>query len=229
MDFQANCLKSGVYSIRTDKGPDTCPRCHRSIHPKFITASIVPERGFAQAIFKCTHHSCEELFIAEYATPAPRNGATNSGVFLSTAPVSVLPSSLPLTIVECSPSFVQIYDQAMAAECHNLDQIVGIALRKALEFLIKDYACLEHPDKVDVIKKTLLGKCIDDYILDSNVKVCAKRATWLGNDETHYVRKWSDQDINDLKRLIKLTINWVDNSLTTKKYLNAMPDPSAVS
>ena len=69
----------------------------------------------------------------------------------------------------------------------------------ALEFLIKDYACLENPDKEEVIKKTLLGKCINEYILDSNVKACAKRATWLGNDETHYVRKWTDQDISDLK------------------------------
>jgi hypothetical protein len=229
MDLQASALQGEGYHIRADKEPDTCPRCHRSIHPKLIVASIIVKQGITQAIFKCTHHSCEEVFIANYATPSPRNGAINPGSFLSTAPKSALPSNFPEAIVECSPTFVQIYDQAIAAESNDLDQIVGIGMRKALEFLIKDYVCLENPDKTEAIKKTLLGKCIDEYILDSNVKACAKRATWLGNDETHYVRKWTDQDINDLKRLIKLTVNWIDNALTTKKYLSAMPDPAVIT
>jgi hypothetical protein len=214
--------------VNGDKEPDTCPRCHRSIHPKFVGAYALVGKDICQMTFRCTNLTCQEVFIANYATPNLNANNTSQGILLSIAPLSAIPSTFPETIIECSPSFVQIYDQAIAAESNGLDQIVGIGMRKALEFLIKDYACLENPDKEEVIKKTLLGKCINDFILDSNVKACAKRATWLGNDETHYVRKWTDQDINDLKMLIKLTINWIDSALTTKKYLSTMPD-SAVT
>lgn len=222
-----NLQASTTYSVISDKEPDICPRCHRSIHAKLVGGHALVGRDICQMTFRCTHLACQEVFIANYATSGLRAGTTVKGYLLSTAPLSAIPSNFPETITECSPAFVQIYDQAIAAESNGLDQIVGIGMRKALEFLIKDYACLENPDKEEVIKKTLLGKCINDFILDSNVKACAKRATWLGNDETHYVRKWTDQDINDLKMLIKLTVNWTDNALTTKKYLSTMPDSAA--
>ena len=51
-----------------------------------------------------------------------------------------------------------------------------------------------------------------------------KRAVWLGNDETHYVRKWEDKDISDLKRLIKLTVNWIENNLLTQDYMSTMEE-----
>lgn len=101
--------------------------------------------------------------------------------------------------------------------------MVGIGLRKALEFLVKDFAISENPGKVDEIQKNLLGACIDKYINDTNVKECAKRAAWLGNDETHYVRKWGNKDIEDLKLLVRLTVNWLESHLLTKQYIASMP------
>jgi hypothetical protein len=50
----------------------------------------------------------------------------------------------------------------------------------------------------------------------------AERATWLGNDETHYVRKWEDKDINDLKILIKVTLHWIEMELLTEQYKTEM-------
>ena len=44
------------------------------------------------------------------------------------------------------------------------------------------------------------------------------RDTTLGNDETHYERRWTDKDIQDLKRLLTMTINAIDNELLAKKY-----------
>ena len=68
-----------------------------------------------------------------------------------------------------------------------------------------------------------LAKCIDTYVSDQNVLQCAKRAAWLGNDETHYIRKWSDKDVSDLYLLVRLTVNWIDNHLLTKSYITEMP------
>jgi hypothetical protein len=134
------------------------------------------------------------------------------------------PPSVPDLVAAVSPNFVRTYNQALAAEVHSLEQLAGIGLRKALEFLIKDFAIREYPGDAEQIKSKPLSACISEYLDDSNVKRCATRATWLGNDETHYVRKWEDKDIEDLKILIRLTLNWLDNVLLTEKYSNEMPD-----
>lgn len=63
---------------------------------------------------------------------------------------------------------------------------------------------------------------IDNYVTDVNLKACAKRAAWLGNDETHYVKKWENRDIHDLKILIKLTCGWIVNNILTEKYMTEM-------
>jgi hypothetical protein len=42
------------------------------------------------------------------------------------------------------------------------------------------------------------------FVRDTSVELCASRATWLGNDETHYIKKWPDKDLSDLKKLIDI-------------------------
>ena len=80
--------------------------------------------------------------------------------------------------------------------------------RKALEFLIKDYLISLHLDKEEEFRKAALGNCINK-IDNSSIKELARRATWLGNDETHYIRKWEDRDIHDLKNLIDLSYQYI--------------------
>jgi hypothetical protein len=110
----------------------------------------------------------------------------------------------------------------LAAEAFGLDQIVGIGLRKALEFLIKDFAIKQNPESGLEIKRMFLANVIKTYVEDQNLKLVAERAVWLGNDETHYERVWDEKDLNDLKRLIHLSVNWIDNVLTTQAYVEEM-------
>ena len=56
-------------------------------------------------------------------------------------------------------------------------------------------------------------------------KSVAKRATWLGNDETHYYRKWEDKDLRDLTNLLRLTINAIENQLLAESYEEDMKEP----
>ncbi len=70
------------------------------------------------------------------------------------------------------------------------------------------------------VTANLLGPCITKFVGDVNIKECAKRSAWLGNDETHYTREWETKDIGDLKVLVRLTVNWIENSTLTKKYIN---------
>ena len=127
-------------------------------------------------------------------------------------------------IEEVSPSFCEIYNQAYAAEQMDLDQVCGVGYRKALEFLIKDYLISLNPDKEDKIKNKLLGNCIKDDVTDTNIKIVSERAAWLGNDETHYVRKWDGKDVSHLKGLINLCLHWIEAEIKTKKILSEMPE-----
>lgn len=220
-NIQATTSEGDRESILIDEYPNECPICHTSIHPVFLDTSICfafQDYERVQSVFACTRNGCRRLFIATYATRF-----ANEFELVGVEPIYPKPQGFPTEIKEVSPTFVEVYNQAMAAESAHLDQLSGIGLRKALEFLIKDFAIFQNPDDEEEIKSIFLGTCIKNYIDDPKIESSAKRATWLGNDETHYVRKWEDKDINDLKILIKLTVNWIESFLLTKQYEKEMP------
>lgn len=210
------------------KNPDHCPVCSHGIEPTILVDNVItrPERegNVLQIIYRCPRHECQEAFIASYRQGRDRRTLRPDGPFILRRLEPIIPSEPEVAdeIKEVSPNYFEILSQAKAAEGYRLTQISGVGYRKALEFLIKDYCIAAQPDREEEIKKVFLGNCIINYVTDENVKQCARRATWLGNDETHYVRKWEDKDIEDLKILIRLTEAWVVNSLLTSKYLKDM-------
>ncbi|MDE2733275.1 MAG: hypothetical protein OXI72_02700 [Gemmatimonadota bacterium] len=208
-----------------DKFPDTCPICHTSVSPKKIEGTI-SGNGELEIVFQCTKQNCKRLFIGIYYY-VPRGESTYRYVWPET-PQKV---TVPDNVEKVSPTFVEIYNQALASESMELHQLTGIGLRKALEFLVKDFSISRiegDGEEIEADKKAIrskmLGRCINEHIDDERLKSVAKRAAWLGNDETHYIRKWEDKDIADLKLLIKLCVNWVENILLTDEFEKSMPD-----
>jgi hypothetical protein len=104
-----------------------------------------------------------------------------------------------------------------------LFDICGVGYRKALEFLIKDYLIKKTPEKGESIKKKFLGKCIHEDVADAKIKTVSQRAVWLGNDETHYVREWTGENLDSLKKLISLTTHWVEMEILTDDFEFKMP------
>lgn len=102
--------------------------------------------------------------------------------------------------------------QAEIAESQRLYRICGVGYRKALEFLVKDYLRRKNPDDSDKILAEPLGSCIRK-LDDPRIKVLAERSVWIGNDETHYVRKHDDLDLEDMKRFIKAMLNYIESEL----------------
>ena len=193
---------------------------------KSLTRAAGPnqDQSVLQIVFQCTKEGCQELFIGTYnfVYDEQQDQSRHLYELKSIAPITPVKATFSDSITRVSPSFVEIFNQAIAAEAAGLDQMTGIGLRKALEFLIKDFTISQRPADTQAIQTSMLGQVINNYVDDTNVKTCAARATWLGNDETHYVRKWVDKDISDLKTLIKLTVNWIDNVLLTEEYLKTM-------
>ncbi len=200
-----------------DKLPNDCPYCHRSITPVFIQSHNAANH--LEVLLACPNRNCGRSFIGIYQNSYGEYfdfRTTNIGTFTS--------KSFSEEINSISPNFVKIYNEAFFAEQNNLYEICGVGYRKALEFLIKDYSIMNHPEKEEDIKKIFLGKCIELYVTDDKIKAVSKRAAWLGNDETHYVRKWEGKDLSDLKKLIQLTVHWIEMEYLTKSFETEMPE-----
>lgn len=190
--------------------PDTCPICKGAISPvviKGITDYSIfrTTSNRFYVVFACP--GCHEIFVAIYKHE--KVAGVDKDTLMSVVPQRPEKSKFDDNLGIISPSFIDIYDQALAAETYELNQIAGMGYRKALEFLIKDYAIRLDPTKEDEIKESKLGKCIDKYIDHPKIKATAKASAWLGNDETHYVRKFDDKDITDLKRFIASCVYWI--------------------
>lgn len=219
-----------------DKEPNECPLCHYSVHPEEIywtLTTIEGKREFGlEIVYQCPRQECQKLFIARYLrsdVDLPNRSLPGISPGLrqfelqELVPTTPQTQHIPQGISALSPLFPEIYAQSMAAENYGLAQIAGGGYRKALEFLIKDYCVSRNQNQVDEIKSSPLASCINRYIDSPQVKLCAERAAWLGNDEIHYVRKWTDKDISNLKELIILAMNWIHSEILTQNYADGMP------
>jgi hypothetical protein len=176
-------------------------------------------------VYTCPNPECAESFIAYLVRagnpnePRPGNFYTLKG----TRPVEPTPVVFSEPIKKISQAFCDIYQEAHKAEEFGLTQICGVGYRKALEFLIKDYLIGKRPADKSTIESIMLGPCIENYVADPRIKEVAKRATWLGNDETHYQRRWLDKDLRDLKMMIDLARHWIEAEHLTEEALKSMP------
>lgn len=231
MPHEINTLSNDgtTFSGVVNRYPDYCPLCHIAVELLPMACSIRrrdrDRYNYVEIVFRCPRHACDHLFIARYRAEGTTGRHRQSFLLRDAVPTTPLEPNFPKTIEELSPHSTRIFTQASEAEDRQLDEIAGVGYRKALEYLIKDYLIhsAETDEQKNEYKRTPLGKCIRDYVTDPKVKLCAERAAWLGNDETHYERKWNDNDLGDLKTLIRLATNWIENELLTEKYAQTMP------
>jgi len=204
-------INSEIGPVKLEGQPNKCPFCHMTIIPNLRYG--FHNDDILEVVCICPNQDCKKSFIGYYL---------NYGSFFlfggQTTVGDVEGKEFKDIISAISEDFICIYNQAFAAEQYGLTEVCGVGYRKALEFLVKDYIISNNPlDKVTVERKQL-GRCIAEYVDDSRVKSVAERAVWLGNDETHYVRKWDDKSIVDLKILIDLTVHWIEMESLTKNY-----------
>lgn len=206
-------------TIIVNRYPDICPHCNNGIVPQYLSGFKGSNEVFLT--FYCSINSCKEFFVGKYDLN-PSGRFWNFYYTLLGYPIL---TKFPPSIKRVSPLFSEIYNQAEIAQKNKLDQICGMGFRKSLEFLIKDYIISKGiANEVDV-KKAPLGDCIKRYIENKRIKDNASRAAWLGNDETHYVRKWEAMDVENLKTIIKLTVSWIEMEAISDELDEVMPVP----
>jgi len=205
-----------------DRNPDACPICYQGIQPISPEWKHVSQDGNTiERVFICPLQSCHHLFVGRYY----KNAGNGYFYLKQTVPTEPRNYSQPTELTKISPDFCSIYNQAHKAEQLGLLLVSGPGYRKALEFLVKDYLTSQQTTeeaKKDIADSPLMA-CIKKYVTDTRMKTTAERATWLGNDETHYIRKWEDKDLQDMKNLIQLTCYWIQSEHLTSAAALEMP------
>ena len=205
-----------------DMLPRQCPRCHNYISPVSRPGGVAVEAmtDFVASVpFQCP--ACKWLFLATY-----RHNEHQTLKLVSVTPHEPIKKSFGL-IDTLSPQFVLIFNQAAAAESFGLNEVCGLAYRKSLEFLLKDFCISETPGEAEAIKAMKLGEVIKMRLKDVNVQLAAEKATWLGNDEAHYVRKWENHDVQDLKSLLRIAVSGITGALELAAHIKTFQAPTA--
>lgn len=201
------------------ENPNDCPVCHTKVNPHRV--GWIELRGSPsqlEVVFNCNSEKCNSFFITYYKKDFSHKWVENTS-----EPNRYNEIEFDQEIKDTSQKFIDIYNQAMRAKSLGLNEIAGIGLRKSLEFLVKDYTIQFLKEDEETIKKMQLGNVIDKKIDDIDVKEMAKRATWIGNDETHYNRTWEDKDIEDLIILIDICVSSMYKHIKAQNYLDTMP------
>ena len=199
-----------------------CSLCNFDILPVHIDSFFFwdsegrPQRNALYSLFSCPR--CKRVMMRKaqiFENPMGRLGEYSGVTFHPHNPPQTRFSDAIATL---SPQFVEIYHQSEAAEAAGLNEVCGIGYRKAIEFLVKDYCCSVDLEHVDNIRSEFLGQTLN-RIQENRIKTLAQGAVWLGNDETHYVRKNEDRDVKDMKRFIAALVHFLESEFAFQEAL----------
>lgn len=206
--------------------PNICPHCHVANIPSIQWQSPTLDTNnnvCSLSSWRCRNIKCDKIFIAQYNLSADK--------FIFTRFLNGFPKgpAWPQPILDLNSvildadgkstksKFIKIYLQSLQAESYGLDEIAGMGYRKAIEYLVKDWAIQNAPEDHVKIKKFWLGTVIKDYY-EGDLKDILNRATWLGNDQSHYIKLFEEYDIDVLKELINLIMVELDRQYKIKHY-----------
>lgn len=194
----------------TDKFPKLmiCPHCGVSTDSGYYTKQLIPLGGnqgdFWTLAQKCTN--CNLLFIAMYH----RKDGNNT--FLGSFP-QYKETELPDDIQNCSPRFCDLYYQAQSCRRSGSLDLAAMGYRSALECLIKDFAINELHENTDTVSKKTLADSIITYLDGEELIASADVVRILGNDYTHFQRKFPEYDIELLEDYLNIFIDQIQIKL----------------
>lgn len=206
--------------------PNICPHCHVRNRPEYKTVYITVDDQGARLIITvwlCGNDECGKLIIAGHTRVGndfPVNRFLNGYPKGPDWPQPILDLKSGLD-PSAQSKFIKTYLQSLKAENEGLDEIAGMGYRKSIEYLVKDWATRLKPQEKEKIHSLWLGKVISEYF-DGDLKEILERATWLGNDQSHYIKLFEDYDLGVLKELIALILVELDRQHKKKHFIETI-------
>lgn len=222
--IKINCLEhNGIFLIPTE-----CPICHTPMCPEYLQQFYkrsLDRKEYVVLFFQCK--ACNEIYAISYQlfkTPDGCYKSNNSQLVTELTSIShqvPLIPPLPKNLLSDNfQRFQDVYSDACTADSLGLKEVAGMGIRKATEFLIKDFLIyrFEKEEDKEKVKNDSMIQCIRK-LENQKLLTLAERCAWLGNDETHYVKKHTDHDLQDLKRFFFALIQYIDNEFTLEEAL----------
>ena len=186
--------------------PAICSHCGIHCDAYIIDKANFDENEFQFVflIFQCT--ACKKMFTATYRVKEKRSeicGITPN----------VISSYSDELISGISPRFISLYNQALRSRDNNDFDLAAIGYRSAIEVLIKDYAINELNKDENEVSKKKLHDAISEYLPGSDFMNSADVIRYIGNDYTHYDRKYSDLDFSILDTYMDIFIGLIRTKL----------------
>jgi len=219
--------QNALYDI---KDPNICPHCHITNTPHEVWQSFSTDTDNTPvyiSAWTCANKSCQKIFISQYKKNGPEfiftrflNGLPKGPAWPK--PIADLKSGNPKNNDSVGTTrFIKTYLQSLLAENNGLDELAGMGYRKAIEYLVKDWAIQNNPEDREKIESLWLGQVITKYY-QGDLKEILERATWLGNDQAHYNKIFEEYDISVLKELIDLIMVELDRQFKKKHYIETI-------
>lgn len=204
--------------------PNICPHCHVANNPSERFNQRTNDTDGTDSnisVWQCANHECRKLFVALFQLVGGKpklirflNGLPKGPDW----PKPILELESPSGGANGKSNFIKTYLQSLEAESYGLDELAGMGYRKAIEYLVKDWAIQNSPEDNDNIEKLWLGAVIKKYY-SGDLKDILERATWLGNDQAHYNKLFEEFNIDILKELIDLIMVELDREFKKAHYI----------
>lgn len=200
--------------------PDTCPHCGKHMEAQQMSDIYDSISSTAALIFRCSIDDCHKFFILEYKVLKSAAGILSQVSELINYDYNGFQEpNISKNIRTLSPIFADTFSEASIAESKRLANITGLAFRKSFEFLVKDFAAYQNPEKIEKIRKNSLNNVIDMFYKDMpKIQELLHITRRIGNDETHYYREFTEVDVKDLKKLIYNFSLYIDMILNIDEF-----------
>ena len=185
--------------------PATCPYCDTGTDAKLMDKSVFSFNGAKLLVATCKCTACGKLFFFA-CTEKSESIAPNVCLFPNT-------TFTPYTndiLSAISERFIDMYNQALQSEFSGNIELAAIGYRSALEILVKDFAIHELNKTSDEVIKKSLCNAIGEYLNQPDLVNTADVIRILGNDYTHYQRKYPQHDFDLLKAYMEIFLKQIE-------------------
>lgn len=198
---------------------DECPICHYGIDMSqdlYRNYHDIHSDDLEFNIFTihCCQH-CHNGFVVRHHMRVVDGVIVEESQMLFPSEIKELFNDIEISSI--SPRFCDIYNQCHIAKNNNLTYLYGMGYRKAIEYLVKDYAIKENPGEQAVIENKTLHNCIVDYFKNSEAKDALLACKWIGNDETHYVNNNTIEELFLCEQLIEDVLHYIRREQRQKR------------
>lgn len=183
--------------------PYLCPHCQVSNNPTnhFLSYTKANDMIFISLLHRCT--ACTK---SSFTLQTVNN---KIGTIQAEYPHSLQKTFDPL-LESLSPRFVNLYNQALAAEQRSHYDVAGMGYRASLEILIKDYALDAEMGTQEEVSRLNLNRSIEKYFKDDSQSfISADVVRIIGNEFTHWDRSEEALSLEELKGYLDIFITTI--------------------